>query len=70
MNDTLKVNSSLNREILASVLEPNAGYIITLRGNLSNENTLYTFRILVASDVGTISTSYRHVCKLFSFVYY
>jgi hypothetical protein len=49
MNYTLEVNSSLNQEILASALEPNAEYF-TLGGNLSNENTLYTF-------------SYSIVCK-------
>ena len=68
MNYTLEMNSSLNREILASELEPTAEYF-TLRGNLSDENTLYTFRILVANDVGTIPTSDRHVCKSFFFVY-
>jgi hypothetical protein len=69
MNYTLEVNSSLNQaEILASVtvheLEPNTEYV-TLGGNLSNENTLYSFRILVANDVGIVSTSYRPICKSF-----
>ena len=56
------MNYSLNREILASSLEPNAENF-TLRGNLSNENTLYTFRVLVANDVGIIPTNYREICK-------
>jgi hypothetical protein len=73
MNYTLEVNRSLNQaEILASltvhVLEPNAEYF-TLRGNLSNENTLYTFRILVANDVGIVPTSYRPICKSLSIVH-
>ena len=67
MNYTLEVNSSLNREILASELGTNAEWF-TLSGNLSDENTLYTIRILVANDVGTIPTSYRQIRKSFSFV--
>ena len=63
MNYTLEVNSSLNREILASVLEPNAGYF-TLGGSLSNENVLYSFRVVVANDVGIVATSYKQFCML------
>jgi hypothetical protein len=62
MNYTLEVNSSLNREILASLLEPNAENF-TLGSNLSNENILYTFRVLVANDMGIVPTSYRQFCK-------
>ena len=68
MNYTLEVNSSLNREILTSSLEPNAKNF-TLRGNLSNENTLYTFRVLVANDVGTTLTRDRQICKSFLFFF-
>ena len=67
MNYTLEVNSSLNREILASDLETNTE-CFTLSGNLSNENTLYTFRILVANDVVIIPTNYRQICKSFGIV--
>lgn len=66
-NYTLEVNSSLNQEILASVLEPSAEYF-TLGGNLSNENTLYTFRVIVVSAVGTVATSDRQFCKSISFI--
>ena len=66
MNYTLEVNSSLNQEILASALEPIARYI-TLGGNLSNENTLYTFRVVV-NDVGIAATKDRQFCKSFSFI--
>lgn len=61
MNYTLEVNSSLNREILASALEPSAGYF-TLGGSLSNENAIYTFRVVIANDVGTIATRDRQFC--------
>ena len=67
MNYTLEVNSSLNQEILASALEPIAGYL-TLGGNLSNENTLYTFRVVVVNDVGIAATKDRQFCKSFSFI--
>ena len=56
------MNYSLNREILASSLELDANNF-TLGGSLSNENTLYTFRVLVANDVGIIPTNYREICK-------
>ena len=67
MNYTLEVYNSLNREVLASDLETNAEHFI-LRGNLSDENTRYTFRVLVANDVGIIPTSYRQICKSFCIV--
>lgn len=34
----------------------------TVLGNLS-ENAAYSFRVLVANTVGTVSTNDRHFCK-------
>ena len=67
MNYTLEVNSSLDQEILGSVLEFNAGYFI-LGASLPNENALYSFRVVVANDVGIVGTSDRQFCKSFSFI--
>ena len=65
MNYTLVVNSSLKREILALTSDPDDDEYLSLRVSLSNENTLYTFSILVTNEVGTVPTSDKQFCKFY-----
>ena len=60
------INGSFNDELQESMLAIHADNLTFDAGNLS-ENAEYTFRIIVANTVGTVSTNKTHFCKSFFF---